>query len=104
MGSILKSRDRIHKSTRHVEWCHANVDIKHSLPEGGTSGGVESFEGEKHLTETTLAILLRREKITILPSSNCLSGSTFLNDEIKGGDKGLEVPIPLSQVGVTEPE
>lgn len=103
LGSILKFGNGIHKSTRNIERGHADVDIEHDLPEGGASGGVESLEGKKQLTEAILAILFRRETITILCSSNCLDGSTLLDDEVKGGDERLEVPLPLVQVGVAKP-
>ena len=103
MGSVLEPGDCVHKGTRDVEWRHADVDIEHDLPEGGASGGVESLEGKKQLTEAILAILFRRETITILCSSNCLDGSTLLDDEVKGGDERLEVPLPLVQVGVAKP-
>ena len=103
MGSLLKFGDRIHKSARKVERGHADVDVEHYLSERGASGGVESLEGKKHLTEAVLTILLRREKITVLSSSNCLSRSTLLDDEIKGGSKREEIPLPLGHVGITKP-
>ena len=65
LGSFLKSGDCLHKSTRNVERGHADVDIEHGLSERGASRGVESLEGKKHWTEAILAILLRREKISI---------------------------------------
>ena len=102
LGSTLKFGDGIHKSTRNIERGHADIDIEHDLSEGGASGGVESLEGKKQLTEAILAVLFRREKITILSSSNCLGGSTLLDDEVKGGDERLEVPLPLGQVGVAK--
>ena len=103
MGSTLKLGDRVHKSTRNVEWGHADVDVEHDLSEGGASRGIESLEGKKHRAEVILAILLRREKITVLASSNRLSGGTLLDDEVEGGDKGLEIPLPLSKIGITKP-
>ena len=103
LGSTLKFGYRFHKSTRNVEWGHADVDVEHYLSESGASGGVESLEGKKHWTEVILPILLRREKITVLAGSNCLSGGTLLDDEVKGGDKGLEIPLPLGQFGITKP-
>jgi hypothetical protein len=102
LGSFLKFGDCFHKSTRNVERGHADVDIEHDPSEGGASGGVESLEGKKHLTEAILAILFRREKVTILSSSNCLSGGALLDDEVKGRDKGLEIPLPLGQVGIAK--
>jgi len=101
LGSFLEFGDCVHKSTRNVEWRHADVDVKHDLSEGGAGGGVESLEGEKHPTEVILAILFPREKIPILPGSNCYSGGAPLDDEVKGRDKGLEIPRPLGQVGTT---
>ena len=96
MGSILKFGDRFHKSPSKVERGHADVDVEHDLSERGTSGGVESLEGKKQLTETILAILLRREKVTVPSGSNCLSGSASLDDKVKGGDERLEIPLPLA--------
>jgi len=101
LGSILESVDRVHKSPGDVEWCHADVDIEHDLSEGGTSGRIESLEGVEHLAEVVLTILFRREKITILPRANCDVGGPLLDDEVKGRDERLEIPLPLSQVGVT---
>jgi len=71
LGSLLEFGDRLHKSSSNVERRHADVDVEHDLSEGGTSGGVESLEGEKHLTEVALTVLFRREKVTIPPRSNC---------------------------------
>ena len=101
LGSLLEFGDRVHKSPSDVEWCHADVDVKHDLSKGGTSGGVESLEGEKHLTKAILTILFRREKVTVLAGSNCHVRGVPLDDEVKGRDEGLEIPLPLSQVGVT---
>jgi len=98
LASVLKFGDSFHKSTRNVEWRHAHVDVEHDLTKGGASGGVESLEGEKHLTEAILAILFRREKVAILPGSDCRSRGALLDDEVKGRDKRLEVPLPLAQV------
>ena len=67
LSSVLKFGNRVHKGSGNVERGHADVDIEYDPSEGGASGGVESFEGKKQLTEAVLAILLRREKITVLP-------------------------------------
>lgn len=103
MGSLLKFGDRIHKSARKVERGHADVDVEHYLSERGASGGVESLEGKKQRTEAILAVLLRREKVTVLSSSNCLDGSAFLDDEVEGRDERLEIPRPHGQVGIAKP-
>ena len=100
MGSVLEPGDCVHKGTRDVEWRHADVDIEHDLSEGGASGGIESLESNKHLTEIILTVLFLREKVTILPSSNCHIGCALLDDEVKGRDEGLGVPSLLGQVGV----
>ena len=101
LGSLLEFGDRVHKSPSEVEWCHADVDVEHDLSEGGTSGGIESLEGKEHLTEAILTILFRREKVTVLAGSNCHVGGVPLDDEVKGRDERLEIPLPLSQIGVT---
>lgn len=102
LGVLLELGYRIHKSARNIEWRHADIDIEHDSSKGGASGGVESFEGVKHLTENViLAILFPREKITILASSNCQSGGTLLDDKVEGRNEGLEIPFPLRQVGIT---
>jgi hypothetical protein len=49
-----------------------------------------------------LTILFRGEKVTILPGSNRLSGGTLLDDKVEGRNKGLEIPIPLFQIGMTK--
>ena len=103
MGSVLEPGDRVHKSSSDVEWRHADVDVEYDLSEGGASGGVESLEGKEHLTEATLTILFRREKVTILARSNCHVGGVPLDDEVKGRDERLEIPFPLGQVGITVP-
>lgn len=50
-----------------------------------------------------LAILFRGEKVAVLPGSNRFSGGALLNDKVEGGNKGLEIPVPLVQVGITKP-
>ena len=100
MGSLLEPRDRLWKGTRDVEWSHADVHIEHDASEGGANGAVEPLEGEKHLAETVLTILLRREKISIKPNPGSLGGSTPLDDKVEGRDDGLEIPLPLGQIGI----
>ena len=102
LGPILEPGDRVHEGSSDVEWCHADVDVEHDLSEGGTSRGVESFEGKEHLTETILTILFRREKVTIPPGSNRHFGCVPLDDEVEGRDERLEIPFSLSQVGITK--
>ena len=80
MGSVLEPGDCVHKGTRDVEWRHADVDIEHDLSEGGANGGVKSLEGNKHLAEIIPTDLFLREKVTILPSSNCHIGCALLDD------------------------
>ena len=104
LRSLLKFGYRFHQSPSNVEWCHADVDVEHDPPEGGTSGGVESLESEKHLTEgVVLAVLLPGEKVAVLPSSDCLGGCTLLYDKVEGGNKGLEIQLSLSELSVTVP-
>lgn len=103
MGSLLKFGDCIHKSAGEVERGHADVDVEHDLSERGASGGVESLEGKKQRTEAILAVLLRREKVTVFSGSNCLDGGAFLDDEVEGRDERLEIPLPHGQVGIAKP-
>jgi len=99
LGSVLKSGDRFHKSTRNEEWRHAHVDIQHYLSDGRTNAEAVSPNGVKHLTEADLMYRLPlREKVAIIPASNCRSGDALPNDEVEGRDQRLEVPPPLAQV------
>lgn len=99
LGSVLKPGDRFHKSTGNVEWRHARVDIEHHLSEGRTDGEAESPNRVKHLTEAELMYgLPLREKVAIIPASNCDSRGTLPNDEVEGRDQRPEVPPPLAQV------
>jgi hypothetical protein len=101
VGSVPESGYGVHKRTGNVECCHADVDVENDLPEGGENGGVESLEGKKHLTEVILAILFRREKITMISDLDCHSGGALPDNNVKGGDKWTEIPPPLSWVGIT---
>jgi hypothetical protein len=101
LGSVPESGNGVHKGTRGVERRHADVDVEHDPSEGGKNGGVESLEGKKQLTEAFLAIFFIREKVTMPSSLNCHSGGALSDDEVKGGNKGLEIPLPLNHVGVT---
>ena len=51
-----------------------------------------------------LTILFRGggEKVTILPGSDRLDGSTPLDDKVEGGKERLKIPIPLAQFGTTK--
>lgn len=101
MGSVHESGYSVHKRAGNVECRHADVDIEHDLPEGGENGGVESLEGKKHLTEVILAILFRREKVTMISDLDCHGGGALPDNNVKGGDKWMEIPSPPSRVGIT---
>lgn len=101
LGSVPESGDGVHKRTRNAECPHADVYVEHDLSKGGENGRVEPLEGRKHIIEAILAILFRGEKVTMISNFNRYSGGALPDNKVKGGGKRMEIPPPLSWVGVT---